>query len=144
MEEKKRDLYSILKNNLYDDILFRDGTTNSLSLSLLSSSPEHISITSDKRSVLFLSSFGHEVKSSSLQPHELRHTSSLSLTTSRSLRKLMSIELVTPANHLVLCCPLLLLSIFLSIRVFADESALAVIKKYEKNHILPMFSFPRQ
>ena len=68
----------------------------------------------------------------------------LPFTISRSLLKLMSIELVMPANHLILCFPLLLLSVFLSIRVFADESALPVIKKYEKNHILPMFSFPRQ
>ena len=41
-----------------------------------------------------------------------------------SLLKLMSIELVMPSNHLILCCPLLLLpSIFPSIRVFSNESA---------------------
>ena len=45
---------------------------------------------------------------------------SLSFTNSRSLFKLMSIELVMSSNHLVLCCPLLLVpSIFLSIRVFS-------------------------
>ena len=44
-----------------------------------------------------------------------------------SLLKLMSIELVMPSNHLILCCPLLLLpSIFPSIRVFSNESALRI------------------
>ena len=48
---------------------------------------------------------------------------SLSFTTSLSLLKLMSIELVMPSNHLVLCRPLLLLpSIFPSVRVFSNES----------------------
>ena len=47
------------------------------------------------------------------------------LTISRSLHKLMSIELVMPSNHLILCHPLLLLpSIYPSIRVFSNESAL--------------------
>ena len=49
------------------------------------------------------------------------------LTISRSLLKLMSIESVMPSNHLILCRPLLLLpSIFPSIRVFSDESALRI------------------
>ena len=47
---------------------------------------------------------------------------SLSITNSQSLRKLMSIELVIPSNHLILCYPLLLLpSIFPSIKVFSSE-----------------------
>ena len=50
---------------------------------------------------------------------------SLSITNSRSLYKLMSIELMMPSNHLILCHPFLLLpSIFPSIRVFSDESVL--------------------
>ena len=50
---------------------------------------------------------------------------SLSIIISQSLLKLMSIELVMPSNHLILYCPLLLLpSIFPSIRVFSNESAL--------------------
>ena len=50
---------------------------------------------------------------------------SLSIANSQSLLKLMSIELVMPSNHLILCCPLLLLpSIFPSIRVFSNESLL--------------------
>ena len=50
---------------------------------------------------------------------------SLSITNSQSLLKLMSTELVMPSNHLILCCSLLLLpSIFPSIRIFSNESAL--------------------
>ena len=49
---------------------------------------------------------------------------SLSITNSRSLPKLMTIEMLMPSNHLILCRPLLLLpSIFPSIRVFANELA---------------------
>ena len=52
---------------------------------------------------------------------------SLSFTTFWSLLKLMSIESVMPSNHLILCHPLLLLpSIFPSIRVFSNESALHI------------------
>ena len=52
---------------------------------------------------------------------------SLSITNSRSLPKLMSIELVMPSNHLILCHPLLLLpSIFPNIRVFSHELALLI------------------
>ena len=52
---------------------------------------------------------------------------SLSITNSWSLPKLMSIESVMPSNHLILCHPLLLLpSIFPSIRVFSNESALRI------------------
>ena len=43
-----------------------------------------------------------------------------------SLLKLMSTESVMPSNHLILCCPLLLPSIFPSIRVFSNESALPI------------------
>ena len=51
---------------------------------------------------------------------------SLSITNSRSLLKLMSIESVMPSNHLILCHPLLPPSIFPSIRVFSNESALHI------------------
>ena len=54
--------------------------------------------------------------------------SSLSIINSQSLPKLMSIESVMPSNHLILCCPLLLLpSIFPSIRVFSNESAFCIM-----------------
>ena len=53
------------------------------------------------------------------------HQASLSFTISQSLLKLVSIESVMPSNHLILCCPFLLLpSIFPSIRVFSNEWAL--------------------
>ena len=52
---------------------------------------------------------------------------SLSITNCQSSPKPMSIELVIPSNHLILCCPLLLLpSIFPSSRVFSNESALCI------------------
>ena len=55
------------------------------------------------------------------------HQASLSITNSWSLLKLMSIELVIPSNHLILCHPFLLPpSIFLSIRVFANESVVHI------------------
>ena len=55
------------------------------------------------------------------------HQASLSIANSRSLLKFMSIELVMPSNHLILCHPLLLLpSIFPSIRVCSNESVLHI------------------
>ena len=55
------------------------------------------------------------------------HKASLSITNSRSLLKLMSIESVMPSNHLILCPPLLLLpSIFPKIKIFSNESALRI------------------
>ena len=60
-------------------------------------------------------------------PWTAARQASLSITNSRSLLKLMSIELVMPSNHLILCHPFLLLpSIFPSIRVFSNESALLI------------------
>ena len=54
------------------------------------------------------------------------HQASLSITNSWNLLKLRSIESVMPSNHLILCCPLLLPSIFPSIRVFSNESVLHI------------------
>ena len=55
------------------------------------------------------------------------HKASLSFAISWSLLKLMSTESVIPSNHLILCCPLLLLpSIFPSIRVWSNESAFCI------------------
>ena len=60
-------------------------------------------------------------------PWTAAHQVSLSITNSQSLLKLMSIESGMPSNHLILCWPLLLLpSIFPSIRVFSNESALHI------------------
>ena len=63
-----------------------------------------------------------------LRPHELQHARPpLSITNSQSPPKSMSIESVMPSSQLILCRPLLLLpSIFPSIRVFPNESALRV------------------
>ena len=59
-------------------------------------------------------------------PWTAAHQASLSITNSRSLLKLTSIELVMPSNHLVLCHPLLPPSIFPSISVFSNQSALRI------------------
>ena len=83
-----------------------------------------------------------------LWPHESHHgQASLSITNSWSSLKLMSIKSVMPSNHLILCCPLLLLpSIFPSIRVFSNESALCI--RWSKNwrsfsfNISPSYEHP--
>ena len=60
-------------------------------------------------------------------PHGPQHAFTISITVSRSLLKLMSIELVVPSNHLILCYPLLFpASIFPSIRVFSNESVFRI------------------
>ena len=62
-----------------------------------------------------------------MTPWTAARQASLSITNSQSLLKLMSIKSVMPSNHLTLCHPLLLLpSIFLSIRVFSNESVLHI------------------
>ena len=67
------------------------------------------------------------VVSDSVTPWTAAHQASLSITSSCSLTKLMSIESVMPSNHLILCCPLLLLpSMFPSIRIFSNESVLCI------------------
>ena len=68
--------------------------------------------------------FSHSIVST---PWIAARQASLSITNSWSLLELMSIESVMPSNHLILCCPLLLLpSIFPSIRVFSNKSALHI------------------
>ena len=65
--------------------------------------------------------------SNSVTPWTAACQASLSITKSRSLLRLMSIESVMPSNHLILCRPLLLLpSIFPSIRVLVNESVLHI------------------
>ena len=68
--------------------------------------------------------FTCSVLSDSLWPHGLQD--SLSITNSQSWLKLMSFEFVMPSNHPILCHPLLLPSIFPSIRVFSNESVLHI------------------
>ena len=79
------------------------------------------------RGYQFLASvqFSHSVVSNFLQPHGLQHTR-LPCPSPTPL-KLKSIESVMPSNHLIPYCPLLLLpSIFSSIRIFSNESALCI------------------
>ena len=75
-------------------------------------------------------------------PWTAARQASLSFTISWSLLKLMSIESVMPSNHFILCHPLLLPSIFPTIRVFSSESAFPIRwSKYQSfsfNTILPM------
>ena len=59
-------------------------------------------------------------------PWTAAHQASLSITNSRSLPKPMSIKSIMPSNHLILCHPLFLPSIFPSIRVFSNDSALHI------------------
>ena len=61
-----------------------------------------------------------------MTPWTAAHQVSLSFTVSQRLLNLGSIESVMPSNHLILYCPLLLLSVFPSIRVFSIESALCI------------------
>ena len=78
---------------------------------------------------LFINSvqFSRSVVSDSLRPHELQHASLPVHHQPWSLLKLMSIELVMPSNHLILCHPLFLLpSIFSNIRVFSIEPVLCI------------------
>ena len=83
--------------------------------SILPNCPQFSSVQSLSRVRLFVT------------PWTAAHQASLSITNSRSSLKLMSIESVMPSNHLILCHPLLLLpSIFPSIGVFSNESALRI------------------
>ena len=76
---------------------------------------------------VLLLSFSHSLMSDSVIPWPAARQASLSFTISLSLLKLMSIESMMPSKHLILCHALLLLpSIFSSIRVFSNESALHI------------------
>ena len=70
--------------------------------------------------------FSSLVSNSMWPPWTAAYQASLSITNSRSLLKLMSIQSVIPSNHLILSRPLLLPSIFPSIRVFSNESVLHI------------------
>ena len=82
-------------------------------------------MTIKKAVVLVVQSLSHVQLS--VTPWTASHQASLFFTISRSLLKLMSIESTMSSNHLILCYPLLLpSSIFPSIRVFSNESALRI------------------
>ena len=87
--------------------------------------------------------FSRSVLSDSAAPWTAAHKASLSITNSRSLLKLMSIKSVMPSKHLILCHALLFLpSIFPSIRVFSNESALHIrwpkYWSFASTSVLPM------
>ena len=80
-----------------------------------------------KKSLFSSIQFSHSVVSDSATAWTAARQTSLSITNSRSLPKLMSIESVMPSGHLILCCPLLLLPpVPPSIRVFSNESVLHI------------------
>ena len=71
--------------------------------------------------------FSRSVMSNSATPWTAARQASLSITNSQSMLKLMSIQSVIPSNNLILCHPILLTpSIFLSIRVFSNESVINI------------------
>ena len=97
-------------------------------LTVNSSTEAHLSLISrnEERRLSWVQ-FSHSVMSDSATPQTAAHQASLSITNSWSPPKPMSIESVMPSNHLILCRSLLLLpSIFPSIRVFSNESALHI------------------
>ena len=74
-----------------------------------------------------VSQFSCSVMSNSVTPWTASLQSSLSFTISQSFLRLVSIESMMPSNYLILCCPLLFLpSIFPSIKVFSNESAIRI------------------
>ena len=68
--------------------------------------------------------------SNSLRPHGLQHTRPPRPSPTPRVCALMSIESVMPSNHLILCRPLLLPSIFPSIRVFSNELSLQALPSF--------------
>ena len=87
----------------------------------------HFSVLMYSVSSVTQSSSWTDTQSLFVTPWTAGHQASLSITNSQSLLKLSSIESVMPSNHLIVCCPLLLLSlIFPSIRVFSNESLLHI------------------
>ena len=88
----------------------------------------HVKMATDKWAILvLLIQFGHSVVCNSSRPMDHSTPGTLSITSSQSLLQLMSMESVMPSNHLILCRPLLLIpSVFPSMRVFSNESALHI------------------
>ena len=91
----------------------------------------HVGVCVDTRFQITFVKTGIAVQSPSLvqlftTPWTAARQASLSIAKSRSLLKRMSITSVMPSNHLILCRPLLLPSVFPSIRVFSNESALRI------------------
>ena len=78
----------------------------------------------------------------SVTPQTAAHQAPLSSTIFQGFLKFMSIELVILFNHLIICCPLLLSSIFPCIKVFSNESALCIRwPKYWSFSISPSYEY---
>ena len=105
----------------------KNGTTK-WDLSQVCSFVKHLNIWKSTNVIHFINSSVYSLSRVRLfaTPWIAAPQASLSITNSRSSPKLMSIELVMPSNHLILCHSLLLPSIFPSIRVFSNESALCI------------------
>ena len=89
---------------------------------------QHIHVTDDTHIVFISVQFSCQSCTMFETPWTAACQVSLSITNSRTLLKLVSIELVMPSNHLILCHPLLLLpSIYPSIRVFSNKSVLRIM-----------------
>ena len=111
--------YSAIKRNAFESVLMR----------WMNLEPIIQSEVSQKEKNKYCNSLVHSLSHVRLfaTPWIAARQASLFITNSRSLLKLMSIESVMPSNHLILYCPLLLLpSVFSSIRVFSNESALCI------------------
>ena len=112
-------LRNFIPNNLWGLNLFKQGGVSSPLWVSFSLNPNHFFLPSVQ--------FGSVIQSCPTLLWTVAHQASLFITNSQSLVKLMSIESVMSSNHLILCRPLLLLpSIFPSIRVFSNESALCI------------------
>ena len=108
-------IYLSMIGLLHKDISFKGPGGSSLLFTALSSKPRTCSVQLLSYVWLFAT------------PWTAARQASLSITNFWSLLKLMSIQLVMPSNHFILCCPFLLLpSIFPSIRVFSSELALRI------------------
>ena len=107
----------------------------------------HIAVTYGKVGLFYKLQFGRitqgtvsSVMYDSVRPHELQHAGFPSITNSGNLLKFMSIQLVMPSNHLILCRPLLPPSVFPSIRVFSCvSSSQQVLRVLELQHQLHSF-----
>ena len=113
----------------YNSLYLPTLNSHSIPVSLILPTGNHKSVLRVWESVSFCSVwFSHSVMSDSLRPYGLQHTRLPCPSPNPEFtHKLMSIELLIPSTHLILSCPLLLLpSIFLSTRVFSNESFLPI------------------
>ena len=126
----------VLLQQLWDQVIFNSGVPHSPAIKKVITRPKIL----DSPSITCPEEKGHHcfptLGRASVQslscvqlfatPWTIAHQASLSITNSWTLLKLMSIELVMPSNHLILCHLLLLPSIFPSIRVFSNELVLHI------------------